>query len=283
MNTDPILGPKARDMKHRLFLILGLILASALAPTGALADIELSPLRQVLTAENREVRFIISNPSKRILDGQVSWIDMSATETGYAPATPEQRTRLSAAPYLTVSPAQFRLNPGERREIVVRLRDEATPPEGERRSHLLIETGAARTLIRKASDKGLQVDIEAGISAPVIIRGDGKADASIENTKLLRDSEGMLLVSTMITPSASYSTYGKLTASFSPADPEGKRSVLGIRENVTGYTDTEHRLIEIPLGFFSLGAGELTLRYEGAGEFAGRVFDERKFDIAPPK
>ena len=270
-------------MKHRLFLTLTLILASFLTPMDALADIELSPLRQVLTAENREVRFIISNPSKRILDGQVSWIDMSATETGYAPATPEQRSRLSAAPYLTVSPAQFRLNPGERREILVRLKDNAAPPKGERRSHLLIETGAARTLIRKASDKGLQVDIEAGISAPVIVRGDGKADAAIENTKLLRDSDGMLLVSTMITPSASYSTYGKLTASFSPADPEAERSVLGVRENVTGYTDTEHRLIEIPLGFFSLGAGELTLRYEGAGEFTGRVFDERKFDIAPPK
>ncbi len=254
-----------------------------MAPAGARADIVLSPLRTVLTAETREGAFTISNPTRRILDGRVSWIDLSATAAGYEPAASEVRAGLSAAPYLSVSPAQFRLKPGERVTVTVKLRDGIAPPPGEKRSHLLIETGAARTLIRKASN-GLQADIGAGVSAPVIVRGDGAASATIGETKLLRDSEGRLLLSAAITPHGSHSAYGRLKATFTPKDPRASTSgVLGVRENVAGYLDTEKRIVEIPLDRFSLGEGELTLLYEGAGEYEGRLFDKRSFDIAPPK
>ena len=260
-----------------------LFLLCLLAPTAALADIELAPLRNVLTAEHREATFTVSNPTRRILDGRVSWIDLTATEKGYAHATPETRAKMNAAPYLTVSPAQFRLKPGAQIIITVKLKAGLTPPPGERRSHLLIETGAARTLIRKASDKGLQVDIEAGVSAPVILRGQGRAAAAIGETKLLRDHDGLLMVSAAITPLGDQSTYGRLTATYQPVDGSAATAVLGVRENVAGYPDAAQRVVEIPFGSFSLEAGELTLRYEGEAEFDGQVFDERSFDIAPPQ
>lgn len=253
-----------------------------MAPLPARADIELSPLRQVLTAETREATFSVSNPSTRILDGRVTWIDMTATETGYAPADAAMRTRLSAAPYLTLSPAHFRLEPGARIEIKVRLKDGSTPPPGERRSHLLIETAAARTPIRKAGNHGLEVDIGVGVSAPVLLRGSGRAAAAIGETKLLRDSDGMLLISTSIVPKGAHSTYGRMTALFKPEGSNGPAKVLGVRDNVAGFPDADLRRVEIPFGFFSLGPGELTLRYDGAAEFEGRVFDMREFDIAPP-
>jgi hypothetical protein len=68
-----------------------------------------------------------------------------------------------------------------------------------------------------------------------------------------------------------------------PAKPPSTSEILGIRENIAGYLDAEKRMVEIPLGFFSLGAGELTLRYEGAEEFEGRIFDQRSFEITPPE
>ncbi len=261
---------------------MAFLFMTVLAASPARADIELSPLRQVLTNKNRIATFNLSNPSTRILDGRVTWVDLSATETGYTPADAQTRAVLSAAPYLTLAPAQFRLEPGARIEVTVRLKDGIRPPPGERRSHLLIETAAARTLIRKASS-GLQADIAVGVSVPVLLRGRGRGSAVLSETKLLRDSEGMLLISAAIEPTGAYSTFGRLTAMFLPAAPGAKPEVLGVRDNVASYPDTPRRLIEIPLGFFSLGQGELTLRYDGGGEYAGRVFDERSFTITPPK
>jgi P pilus assembly chaperone PapD len=258
------------------------ILITILAMGPARADIELSPLRQVLTNQTRVATFTLSNPSARIIDGRVTWVDLSATQTGYTPADAQTRANLSAAPYLTLTPAQFRLEPGARIEVTVRLKDGARPPPGERRSHLLVETGAARTLIRKASS-GLQADIAVGVSVPVLLRGRGRGAAVLSETKLLRDGDGLLLISTAIEPTGAYSTYGRLTATFLPAAANEEPELLGVRDNVAGYPDAPHRLVEIPFGFFSLGAGELTLRYEGGGEYAGRIFDERTFTIAPPK
>lgn len=278
MEIAPILETKASIMIKAIAFVLITILAVG----PARADIELSPLRQVLTNKTRVATFILSNPSSRIIDGRVTWIDLSATQTGYTPADAQTRSGLSAAPYLMLSPAQFRLEPGARIEVTVRLKDGARPPPGERRSHLMVETSAARTLIRKANT-GLQADIAVGVSVPVLLRGKGRGAAVLSETKLLRDSDGLLLISTAIEPTGAYSTYGRLSATFLPAAAGAEPALLGVRDNVAGYPDAPRRLIEIPFGFFSLGAGELKLRYDGGGEYAGRIFDERTFTITPPK
>lgn len=257
-------------------------LVGPIALTGtARADIGLAPLRRVLTPENPTAVFTISNPSDRIMDGRVSWVDLKATETGYAPAAPETREALSAAPYLIVSPAQFRLKPGARMAVTVRIKNGARIPEGERRSHLLIETEASRTPIRKAGNSGLAVDIGVGVSAPVILRKGGKAKAEITDTLLLRDDDGLLMLETSVEPKGALSSFGRIAVSFTEAET-GQSRILGVRENVAGYTDAARRKVTVPFGFVALKAGELTVRYEGAEEFEGVVFDQRVFDIAPP-
>lgn len=262
-------------------VVLGLIFCIAVI-SSARADIKLSPLRQVIGPATPEASFEVSNPSNRILEGRITWIDLTATETGYAPAAAAQRPSLSAAPFLTISPAQFRLEPGARIKVNVRLKDGAVIPKGERRSHLLIETAATRTPIRKASDNGLQIDIGLGISAPVILRNGGKAKARIGETKLLRDDEGLLLLETSILPGGDNSAYGRIEVLYKPHDDPKGVKILGVRDNVAGFLDAPSRKIETPLGFVTLEAGELTIRYEGAAEYEGRLFDRRTFEIAPP-
>lgn len=263
--------------------ILGLLL-SLLAIQGAQADMMLSPLRQVITAQTPSVSFDISNPSDRMLDGSISWIDLTATETGYARASVEARPALSAAPYLVISPAQFRLEPGGHVKINVRLKDGAVIPEGERRSHLLVETAAARTRIRKAgNNSGLQVDIGLGVSAPVILRSSGgDAEAKIGETKLVRDKNGLLSLETSIIPGGARSSFGRIAVFFEADNGNDGKRRLGVIENVAGFLDAPSRKVETPLGFGSLEAGELTVRYEGAAEYDGRVFDSRSFEVAPP-
>lgn len=280
LQIGPILSPKASGMMRVLLFMM--ICLGVCAP--ARADIELSPLRHVVDADNRSVVFSLSNPSSRIVNGDVTWTDLNATETGYAPASTALRQVLSAAPYLTVSPAYFRLEPGARIDITIRLKDGVAPPDGERRSHLLVTTNAARTLIRQASNSGLQADMGLGVSVPVLLRGTGEADAKIKNVRLLRDKDGRLVLSAEIAPKGDLSTYGKLVATFQSADRDKSatsQQLLGARANIAGYLDAERRLVEIPLDYYSLGAGELTLRYEGEEEFAGRIFDQHVFSIAP--
>ncbi|MEM8934988.1 MAG: hypothetical protein AAGC77_01110 [Pseudomonadota bacterium] len=248
---------------------------------------DLAPLRAVITADTREAKFVISNPARRIIDGRASWVDLTATEQGYAPASADERQTLSAAPLLSLSPAYFRLKPGERTEITVTLKDGARLPKGELRSHLLIEANALRTPIRKAGGEGLQVDLSVGVSAPVMVRGAGSAAAQFANTELVRDDEGFLVLSTAIQALGDHSAYGRIVASFTPAPTAfGQQAlserILGQRANVAAFPDTEYRRVDVPLGAISLGAGKLTLRFEGAAEFHGRIFAERSFAIEPP-
>ena len=246
----------------------------------AYADLELSPLRQVITKQTKEATFQVSNPSSRIIEGRVSWIDLAATETGYEPAPASARPKLSAAPYLTVSPAQFRLEPGARVEVTVRLRDDVKIPRGERRSHLLFETGAARTPIRKAGS-GIQIDIGVSASAPVLLRNGAKVSASIGDTHLDRDDNGLLVLATTIKSKGAISPYGRLLVRYAPDGENQIETVLVQRENVAGYLDSPERKFDLPLDRVELPPGDLEIRYEGAAEFSGRVFDTRAFKIAP--
>jgi len=264
-------------MKAGVLVVLWAFLT--IAP--AYGDIALSPLRQVISKQAPAAAFTISNPSSHILEGRVSWVDLAATATGYAPAAAAQRPSLSAAPYLTVAPAHFRLEPGARINVEVRLKKGVKIPRGERRSHLLFEAAAARTSIRKASDNGLQIDISLGVSAPVILRNGGKASAAIRDTRLLRDESGLLVLETTIDPRGDISPYGRIIVRHRPFDGGAGESVLGVRENVAGFLDGPGRRFEIPLGRDRLTPGELEIRYEGRAEFAGRLFDRRVFDVAP--
>ena len=271
---------KNSDSFLAFFLGFGLLL-SLTAP--AFADMELSPVRQVITKDSPMVHFEVSNPSDRLLEGRVNWIDLSATQTGYSPATPDARAALSAAPYLEVQPAFFRLEPGKRIRIEIRLRDGVRVPRGERRSHLLVETQATRTPLRKTSENGLQVDVGLGVSAPVILRNSGKAGAKITEAKLLRDDDGLLFLETLVKPTAEHSAYGHMIAEFTPDKDDAETSVLALRANVASFTDTPSRKVELPLGELSLGGGKMTVRYEGREEYEGIIFDERSYTIAPSR
>jgi hypothetical protein len=260
----------------RLFAFLAL----ALAHFGtASAEIIVSPLRQVLTRQDPVAVYEISNASDRIIDARVSWSDLTAIENGYAPATAESRAKLSAAPYLVVGPAQFRLEPGKRTKVTVRLKKGAALPPGERRSHLLIETKPLRTPLRRAGG-GLEVDVGLGVSTPVILRnGFAPPAVSFAQTKLVRDSEGMLEIETALSREGKYSSFGRLVATMKSGETIEKLAEI---DNVAVYSDAPLRRLTVPLNVGALPGGVLTLRYVGAAEFDGRDFAVKNYEIAPP-
>jgi hypothetical protein len=246
----------------------------------AAAEIIVSPLRQVITRQAPAAVYEVSNVSDRIIDGRIGWMDLSAIATGYEPASASARTQLSAAPYLVVSPARFRLEPGKRTKVTVRLKKGAVIPAGERRSHLLIETTPVRTPLRRTGG-GLEVDVGLGVSTPVILRsGLSPPVVAFSQTKLVRDSEGLLELQTSLSRSGKYSAFGRLVAVM---QEDGARKTIAEIDNVALHVDAPLRTLTLPLGESALPPGLLTLRYVGSAEFENRVFAEKSFEISPPR
>jgi hypothetical protein len=261
-----------------------LLAVAVLASSAANAEITLSPLRQVVSEASPVATYRVSNPSSRIVDGRIRLIDLAATETGYEEASAEQRSGLSAAPYLTVWPAHFRLEPGGSAIITVALKPGAAPPAGERRSHLLIETEAVRTPLRKAGGAP-QLDVGLGMTTPVLLRGGaGEASAAIGETRLLRSPDGFLEIETHVGSNGEFSAYGRIDVMFTPMGKARSAATLLKRvENVAAYLDAPRRRVIAPLGVEQLPAGVLEIRYVGRAEFEGREFATRSFEIAAPR
>ncbi len=259
---------------------LALIAAGSALFGTAVAEIIVSPLRQVITRQNATAIYEISNASDRIVEGRVGWTDLAAVATGYAPASPAARPTLSAAPYLVVSPARFRLEPGNRVKVTVKLKKGATVPAGERRSHLLIETTPVRTPLRRTGG-GLEVDVELGLSTPVILRnGLAAPGVAFAKTRLVRNAEGLLELETTLTRDGKYSAFGHLVAVMKAG---GSATTLAEIGNLAIHFDAASRRLTLPLAAASLPPGVLTLSYVGAAEFEGRLFAEKQFEIAPPQ
>lgn len=259
---------------------LAAFLAAFLAVGPAAAEIVVSPLRQVVTRTDRVAVYEISNVSDRIIDGRVGWIDLAAIDEGYVAAPASLRATLSAAPYLVVHPARFRLEPGKRTKITVELKKGVSAPPGEHRSHLLFETTPVRTPLRRAGG-GLEVDVGLGVSTPVILReGLTAPTVSFVDTRLVRDTEGMLQLKTNLSRAGKYSSFGRLVATMRT---DGREKTIARIDNVAVHVDASLRTLTIPLGQSDLPAGMLTLKYIGAAEFDGRLFAEKSFEIAPPQ
>lgn len=271
-----------RFWKARMQLLRATFLAILLSLGPAHAEITLTPLRQVLTPKDPVATYRVSNPSGRIIEGRVSWIDLAATETGYERATEAQRRELSAAPFLTLWPAYFRLEPGASATIRVAIKDPKRNIPGERRSHLLVETSAVRTPLRQAGG-GIELDIGLGVSTPVILRpASGKATARFGETRLLRTPDGFLELQTHVEATGATSAYGRVDVLFHPYDTPGKEKLLKRIDNVAAYIDTRTRRVAIPLDVEYLAPGVLDLRYVGRSEYEGTEFAARSFEIAPP-
>jgi hypothetical protein len=255
-------------------------LAAALISPATSAELLVAPLRQVVTAKTPVVRYQISNPSDRFVEARVGWIDLSATPDGYETAVAAARPALSAAPYLVVSPARLRLEPGARAEVVVRLKKGAAIPAGERRSHLLIETSPARTPLRRAST-GLEADVGLGVSTPIILRGGFAPPAvAFAQSKLVRDENGLLAFETTLESAGRYSAYGTLIATLGEAE---RAEPLATFANIAVYPDAGARRLVMPLGRESLPSGKLSVTFLGADEQKGRTLAVKSFEIGPPE
>lgn len=259
---------------------------AAVAP--ARADLLVSPIRIVLTAENPEARVRVSNQSDQERRVHIRLIDLTATEDGgYRTPTLEERDATSAARILAVGPGDIVLAPNAAAETTIRIADPdiAFAEDGpfELRSHLLFETGAASAAVRRAGGRlaDLSLDMASGVSIPVLVRGDSDTPTvAIADARFRRRPDGALVLSTLIEGSGPLSPYGAIEVFW-----RGRSDVaphrIGRVANITVYREAPSRTVETSLAEDDYADGVLTVRYVGAEEFTGVLFAERAFDVAP--
>ncbi len=255
----------------------------------AFAQIAISPLRTVMTPEHPETQFTISNPTQRLMEARVSLIDLSASTTGYKPASPTAKAKISAAPWLIVSPVSFTLEPGQRQQITVHMRSSLPPPKVEHRSHLYIETNPARKNIYPIKDGGLALDVSLGVSVPIILRPRQSVKATNQgrdlqvqftDTKLLRTKENMIKINTNLRYGPlENSLFGKINIFHKSKRAPFVTKELVTIENIAAYTDNDHRSVSLPLGLQTLPPGELLISYEGVAEYEGTVFGKKHYSV----
>ena len=278
-------------MRVCLYLLMGVVLVSTCLP--AKAQFVLYPLRTVLNTDNRVTDFTVTNTSDQLMQAQVTLVDFVATPDGYALANHNDRQNISAAPWLIVHPAQFSVEPGKQQTIKVTYRGSNQPQlslNGERRSHLYVQAGPARTQIRKASTGGLGLDMSLGISVPVIIRPDhfgAPSPYQFSKTRLTRDANSKITVKADLAAAesnqadSSISPYGAVCAEHYPAGsltPSFSRCA----ENISVFPETPYRRIAINLDVEDIAPGSLKLIYRGRAEHERLIHAIRTFRVDAP-
>lgn len=270
----------------RFFKILRILCAAAFftpaffAGAQSRAEISVSPLRSVLSSRNRSALYQISNSSDRIVEVKIDWVDLWATQNGYRPATPDERTAISAARHLVVEPAFLRLEPGAQGEVTVSLKTDGAIPKAETRSHLLFSSNAARTQLRKTGG-GLEVDAKLQISTPVIIRSHARTpDVAIEKVKLVRTKKGLLDTEISLLLTGPYSAIGQLKVELMPKNAGRSISQSYVTKNVAIYPDTGKRKITVPLLKGQLPTSQINISFSGTDEYSGVHFATKTFSIA---
>lgn len=256
-----------------------------------MAEINITPLRGVLTPTSSHLKFVVSNPSQHLVSAKVSLIDLRATPTGYTKSDFNHRSEISAAPWLIVSPVSFSLDPGSRQEVLVMLNAGKPLPQTEKRSHLYVETGPSRAKIHQISmvqpgsnqGTGLGLDARLGISLPIILRGadlSTNTKAHFKNTQLVRDKNDIIKLETVLSArNLPHSLTGSISLLYTPNNQEHDKVEMAQTKNIALYTDSLARNISISLNEKALDAGTLTLTYEGTDEYYGRTLAQKIFEV----
>lgn len=160
-------------------------------------------------------------------------------------------------------------------------------PPGEYYAHLNIARlpQAPPPVSPENKEKGMkmQVMIKLGFSIPVIVRQGGGEDlkvevseARLEREKLGKAKDERDVVKVLLKRTAgNVSSYGKVKIFSTGADGKGETQI-GLLNNVAMFPEIKQRTASVPVSVSSLPAGtKLRIAYEGANEYAGRVFDER--------
>lgn len=162
------------------------LVAAAPAPVDAPGGISVIPNRVVLEGRTRAAEVLLKNSGTVRASFRVSMVEKDMTEEGRLADRVRQENEITAASLVRFSPRQVDLDPGESQIVRLQVRKPENLPDGEYRSHLLLQgippARKAESIREEDAGRTLSFGITQvlGISIPVIVRqGNLSAEVSL--------------------------------------------------------------------------------------------------------
>ncbi|MCK5276458.1 MAG: molecular chaperone [Alphaproteobacteria bacterium] len=220
-------------MRYSLILALATALIVSLLGEPVYAqgvgNLTITPTRLVFEGRTRSNVITLVNNGSQAATYRVSVVEMRMREDGSFERIGEdmdQSAVRSARGMFRYAPRQIDLQPGQTQSIRILLRKPPELPEGEYRSHMLIQAipkkGAGRSVesLGGSGDLSINLTIIPGVTLPIIVRhGDLSATATLSDFSLAPAGAGKSnpALSFRINRNGTRSVYGDLTATYYPS------------------------------------------------------------------
>jgi fimbrial chaperone protein len=269
--------------------IFSLLLAGLCIP--ALAQLMLNPIRVVFDKNTRSSQLDLINTGNQSATYRLSLVNRRMSETGaFTPAELAEPGEQFADQLVRLSPRQVTMAPGATQVVRLSLRKPADLPEGEYRSHLLIERVADTTVqnsieARANTDEpGISIQLIAlvGASIPVIVRhGDTTYSMSLSDLALQPASATQAASLTLtLKRVGTRSSYGDLIVTFTPEG--GTPREVTRAGGMAVYVPNPQRKITLDLpaeAGNTLARGKLHVEYRLRPEEGGKLMAEASMNL----
>lgn len=270
-----------RDVPYFTFakrLILCLLVLGGIT-SKSYANLMISPTRVVFEEGERTSVVTLLNSSRttktyRIeLENKIQNINGSYTTLSADALYPGK----SAMDFIRFSPRVVTIQPGKYQKIKMRLRTPGDLPPGEYRVHLAMRSIGKETVPTGAgTGDGMSTQLlpKLSFSIPVIVRkGDPNISTKIDSVEMLPPSKSSAKpnLAVDISRTGNYSSYGAVNA-YMKLGSTGQVQKIGQANNVSVFTEVDHRTISFPLWVDSIPANAIIqVIYEGEEEYDGQT------------
>ncbi len=254
--------------------------------SSARADMMISPTRVLMDDEHRAATLILRNPSNGPRSYRLRWEDKRAKADGGYDMINEGEAWPSAKGMVRHSPRQITVGPNENQTVRFSWRPPADLPEGEYRSHLLLEvipdisepTSTFGTTTTK-DGIGVQVHMQMSFSIPVVVRHNTQTPkVSIGDVRVIPATKGKdahLAIS--FNHAGKASSFGRVVVEMQ-RDADSPVELIGEYRDLSIYPELDQRKISVALRDKSIPAGVwIRIAYEGVKEYQGILWDEKVF------
>lgn len=225
-------------------LSLQIVTSSSLFAQDA-RGIVISPQRVTFEKGQRIVEVLIANRGSNKEKYRISLVNRAMQENGQLkPTDSPAENEYFASEILRYSPRQITLEPKETQKIRIMSRIKSNSPDGEYRSHLLVQeipkAKEAENAGGNNGEIGINVQAVFGITVPIILRkGDLSAEVKLSTPKIVKVGNTTFL-EIAVNRSGTKSIVGTLNVF-----TDSKK--IGILKNVAVYLSTPRRIISVKL------------------------------------
>jgi P pilus assembly chaperone PapD len=267
--------------RYACFLLFFITLLMSLKCTAALL---VTPSRVVFEDRTRTAQVTLVNKGTETATYRISFIRQNMTEDGKFVPAGEDESGLYSDTMVRYSPRQITLSPGQSQIVRLMLRKPKNLPDGEYRSHMLLQalpetskSDISKAVAEDSDEISVEITTIIGVSIPVIVRN-GKLDTelSLSNASYVKSTnpETKSHIALDMNRTGSESTYGDFRVTY--IDGKGQAVVVGNVKGVAVYTPNQLRKFKIPLNapagvVFDKGHFHITYTESGKDEKNGLI------------